>query len=856
MKWHGAGLTVTCLVCLIFAATAGSAHASGHARSGKSLQLSLTSPGGGTEGEPIGLRAKARPGKRFGPIVSVSLNFGDGSAVLRGRSLLKHPVSHVYTRSGTYTAKLVVTGKRHRQRSVSKVVTIGARSNGSGPGPGPGPGTTPAPAEDRTDPAPPLELTARALEIAPGSTVPVELPGPLTQVSAVSTVSGAPAGVTASAFEEGVQIAADAEVSPQAQTLTVTGVGCAGAECEREFVLRVPLTVGELAAPPGEVDSFTTASPDRIAEGEDLPTGGVRLRDELLVTFGTPDAPGDRSEAEEAAEEVGAVVSGGIEAIGVYEFRWEAPQDLEQIKQELLGRSGVTAVSDSTVDDVGTDAVPPGDWSDDGPQATWSFTQVRAPQAWDTSTGSDVGVGIVDEGQVFGGHEDLNVTKKLGSRGPALHATHVAGIACAKANGIGVVGFAWGCPITTSGIADTSEKSWLAAATAVAEQPGVGVINMSLGRNHAGCATTAQQNELLAQAAEYKTPFRELFRGPIGRDIVWTISAGNNCAAGVPSGMGLNSDLGNVITVAATNSDGSLARFSDFGPGVEVAAPGGVSVSPIGDGTVGIWSTTVESCYKFFHCGSYAANLPDGWPIMGTSMAAPAVAGIAALVRSTHPDYGASRAAGCIVGDAGTNTGMVASRSSFPFPTKFSPQVSYPANSLPIVDAQAAVACDNLSFDGSPGTGPPPATLGPYTMTAFGPDSRPEGESVDGVSDPAGTIGFSPDLSHRRVPNSWATWSHGYTGDVYFTETESTVTMTLPAGTKAFAFYAEPNTFDSFTVEAIAQDGTSSEPVDIQGYAGARYFGFYGTGTQTVASIEITASDPAGFAVGEFQIAR
>jgi hypothetical protein len=158
-----------------------------------------------------------------------------------------------------------------------------------------------------------------------------------------------------------------------------------------------------------------------------------------------------------------------------------------------------------------------------------------------------------------------------------------------------------------------------------------------------------------------------------------------------------------------------------------------------------------------------------------------------------------------------------------------------------------------ITFDGSPGTGPPPATLGPYTMTAFGPDGRPDGTTVSDVPDPAGTIAFSPSLTHTHVGVGWATWSHGYTGDVYFTG-GTQITITLPAGTKAFYFYAEPNQFAVFSVQATAQDGTTSGPIPVQGQAGAQYFGFYGTGAATLASITVTTADPTGFAVGEFGI--
>jgi hypothetical protein len=161
-----------------------------------------------------------------------------------------------------------------------------------------------------------------------------------------------------------------------------------------------------------------------------------------------------------------------------------------------------------------------------------------------------------------------------------------------------------------------------------------------------------------------------------------------------------------------------------------------------------------------------------------------------------------------------------------------------------------------IVFDGSPGTGPPPATLGPYTMTAFGPDPQPvnEGPVVTSVNGPTGTVSFSPPLTHSTVGNGWATWSHGYTGDVYWT-TGSTITMTLPEGTRAFYFYAEPNTFDVFEVTATAQDGTTSGPIQVQGNSGAKYFGFYATGTPNIESIAVTTTDTTGFAVGEFGIA-
>jgi len=158
-----------------------------------------------------------------------------------------------------------------------------------------------------------------------------------------------------------------------------------------------------------------------------------------------------------------------------------------------------------------------------------------------------------------------------------------------------------------------------------------------------------------------------------------------------------------------------------------------------------------------------------------------------------------------------------------------------------------------ILFDGSPGTDSPPSTLGPYTMTEYGLDSQEEG-LVDGVDDSAGDLEFDDPLFHTRVEVGWETWSHGYDGDVYYTDEGATASVDLPDGTKAFYLYAEPNPFEEFDIEATADDGTSSGPVSVHGEAGARYFGFFATGDKSLS--EITVSSDEVLAIGEFGIAR
>jgi hypothetical protein len=164
--------------------------------------------------------------------------------------------------------------------------------------------------------------------------------------------------------------------------------------------------------------------------------------------------------------------------------------------------------------------------------------------------------------------------------------------------------------------------------------------------------------------------------------------------------------------------------------------------------------------------------------------------------------------------------------------------------------SQAAIQVVDL------GTGAPPASIGGYTMVPFGDDTRAVFADVSGVGvaegSPFGSIGFSPDLSHREIGNGWSTWSHGYTGDVYYSNGATSVSITLAPMTGAFYFYAEPNPFGQFTI--TASSGQTSISLSVEGDAGANGFGFYTDDFSALTSITVTSD--VDFAIGEFGAAR
>jgi hypothetical protein len=191
------------------------------------------------------------------------------------------------------------------------------------------------------------------------------------------------------------------------------------------------------------------------------------------------------------------------------------------------------------------------------------------------------------------------------------------------------------------------------------------------------------------------------------------------------------------------------------------------------------------------------------------------------------------------------------------------------------------------------GTSAPPTLIaGIYSMTPFGADSWATfGGNVTSVAAPAvvgGNLVFSSALSHRQVGNStpsksWdqsgvpTTWGNSYFNDVYFqsagTNGVFSVTLTMPANTGAFYFYAQPATTTStltFSTTVSSTNGTdnvsmtesgASNPNALKGEAVARGYEIYASANTSIGSITITVNkngfvSTGGFAIGEFGIAQ
>ncbi|WP_161606650.1 S8 family serine peptidase [Haloarcula amylolytica] len=233
---------------------------------------------------------------------------------------------------------------------------------------------------------------------------------------------------------------------------------------------------------------------------------------------------------------------------------------------------------------------------------------VNSAGAWDQTFGSDdVTIAVVDTGTDYN-HEDLS--SRFGSnKGSDFtaddsdpfpdngrgHGTHVSGCASADTdNGIGVAG-----PVDSTLLSvrvlggGNTEISGVADGIQWAADQGADIINMSLGR---------LQYDVVRQAVKYAD----------NKGSLQIVAAGNDGVRGVSYPAGWDE----TVAVSALDPNENLANFSQYGPSIEVCAPG-----------VNVLSTTVN--------GGYGKK-------SGTSMACPVAAGVAALGLAADPDLSKS----------------------------------------------------------------------------------------------------------------------------------------------------------------------------------------------------------------------
>lgn len=167
-----------------------------------------------------------------------------------------------------------------------------------------------------------------------------------------------------------------------------------------------------------------------------------------------------------------------------------------------------------------------------------------------------------------------------------------------------------------------------------------------------------------------------------------------------------------------------------------------------------------------------------------------------------------------------------------------------------------ACAVKNLG-SGAPGPTIGDAPDGPWPAMVYPPDlSTAVFANTTFVPDGAGPgtgVQFSIPMSHRKIGQGWGSWSHGYTGDVYYTNGATAVTMTLVPPMPGFRFYAESNPFGlwDITTTATGSGGeVKSSTQTIEGLSGAGGFDCSCAPGSLITTVAVSA--PVDFAVGEF----